>query len=184
MSSVIRGKLPLSLIRYTEIGFNFMNDFLKSIKSHLYDKATSPLFGVFVLSWSAWNYKFLLVFFSSMLVDEKIDYIETFLYPGMSSCLLQGILYPLITTIIFIFLYPYPAKFVYRFTRNRQKELRKIKQEIENGILLTVEESRQLRREVLKIEIEHQSDMAKRDSEIERLKDLVNAKSARGYKIS
>lgn len=151
-----------------------MEDLIKSIKAHLYDKATSPLFGTFAISWLIWNYKFVLVLFSSLPVDERIDYISTFLYPCLSSYFLQGALYPLFTAVVFIFIYPYPAKFVYSFTRKQQKELRKIKQEIEDETPLTIEESRKIRRDMTNLELEFERELERRDSEIQRLKDIID----------
>jgi len=82
----------------------------------------------FVLAWLVWNYQFVLVFFSNMLVDEKISYIETFIFSNWYQCLLNGIVMPLIATLFYIFAYPYPAKFVYAFSLRRQKELNEHKQ--------------------------------------------------------
>lgn len=151
-----------------------MEDLIKSIKAHLYDKATSPLFGTFAVSWGIWNYKFVLVLFSSMSVDKKIDYISTLLFPHLHSYLLQGALYPLLTAVFFIFAYPFPAKFVYSFTRKQQKELREIKQKIEDETPLTIEESRKIRREIVNLELEFERELERKDSEIQKLKDIVD----------
>jgi len=151
-----------------------MEDLIKSIKAHLYERTTSPLFGTFSISWAIWNYKFLVVLASSMDANEKFNYISTFLYPNVSTCMLEGIAFPLLTTLAFIFIYPYPAKFVYEFTKNRQKELKRIKQEIEDETPLTIEESRKVRREMAMLEIEFGNEIIRKDSEIQRLKELVN----------
>ncbi len=150
-----------------------MEDFIKSIKAHLYDRATSPLFGAFVISWVLWNYKFVVTILSSMEVHDKFDYISTFIYPSVNTCLLQGLLYPLLTTLSFIFLYPYPAKFVYSFTRKRQKELKEIKQLIEDETPLTHEESRKLRRDMASLDLEYKKELERIGAENQRLKDLI-----------
>lgn len=150
-----------------------MEDLLKSIKAHLYERTTSPLFGTFTISWIVWNYKFIITIFSSMEVHLKFDYISTFLYPSTSTCLSVGVIYPLLTTLAFIFLYPYPAKFVYSFTRLRQKELKEIKQKIEDETPLTHEESRKLRRDMAALEIEHEKEMERRKTENQRLKEFI-----------
>ncbi|MFK5912933.1 MAG: hypothetical protein QM484_01045 [Woeseiaceae bacterium] len=150
-----------------------MEDLIKSIKAHLYDRATSPLFGTFAVSWVIWNYKFIIIIFSSMEAHEKFDYIATFLYPSINSCLSTGLAYPALTTLTFIFLYPYPAKFVYSFTRKKQKELKEIKQKIEDETPLTHEESKKIRRDMAALELEYEKELERRSSETQRLKDLV-----------
>jgi len=150
-----------------------MEDFIKSIKAHLYDRATSPLFGTFAVSWVLWNYKFVVIVFSSMEAHEKFYYISAFIYPSTQAFLLSGLLYPLLTTLAFIFLYPYPAKFVYSFTRQRQKELKEIKQQIEDETPLTHEESRKLRRDMAALELEYEKELERRGAENQILKDLI-----------
>lgn len=150
-----------------------MEDLIKSIKAHLYERTTSPLFGAFTISWGIWNYKFLVTVFSSMETHLKFDYIATFLYPNTYTCLSIGIIYPLLTTLAFIFLYPYPAKFVYSFTRLRQKELKEIKQSIEDKTPLTHEESRKLRRDMAELEIEYEKEIQRKNDENQRLKELI-----------
>ena len=51
-----------------------LDDLSKSIKASLYERATSPLFGAFVISWLAWNYRFVLTVISSMSAKEKFSY--------------------------------------------------------------------------------------------------------------
>ncbi|MDZ7663598.1 hypothetical protein [Thiohalophilus sp.] len=121
-----------------------------------------------------WNYKFLVTIFSSLRVDEKFTYISTFLYPDIYKCLLIGAIYPLVTAIAFIFIYPYPAKLVYSFARERQKELKEIKQRIEDETPLTHEESRKIRRKMAVLEIEHENEIERKNAEIQRLKDLAD----------
>jgi len=151
-----------------------MNDLLKSIKAHLYEKATSPLFGIFAISWALWNYKFILVLISSMKVADKLAYISEHFFVDISSSLLTGMLYPILTTVLVIFVYPYPAKFVYEFSRKKQKELREIKQTIEDETPLTVEESRKIRRELIELELKYEKELEYRTTENKRLKEMID----------
>lgn len=150
-----------------------MDDLLKSIKAHLHDKATSPLFGTFAVTWIVWNYKFIMVLFSSFPVDKKFEYISTHLYPFVNSYLSRGVLFPLLTTIFFIFVYPYPAKWVYSFVRNQQRQLLEIKAKIEDETPLTVEDSRNIRRELTRLVLEHEKELEAKNSEILKLKTLI-----------
>ena len=57
-----------------------IEDISKSIKANMYERATSPLFGAFAISWAIWNYKTILAILSSMTVKEKVSYIENEIY--------------------------------------------------------------------------------------------------------
>ena len=148
-------------------------DVTKSIKSSLYDRASSPLFGAFTLSWSIWNYKLVLTLVSSMDVQSKVKHIETILYPDYQTLLLMGFAYPLIASVLFIFIYPIPAKYIYRYWHSQQIHLKNIKQNIEDETPLTIEESREIRREILNLESQYDAELNRRGTENDRLRDLV-----------
>ena len=148
-----------------------LSDIQNSIKASMYERATSPLFGTFLLSWCIWNYKIIFVLTSSLAVTEKFKYIEDNIYNSLSASLGIGIFFPLITALLFIFLYPYPSKYIYEYWHKKQKELKEIKQAIDDETPLTIEESRQIRRELLRLESEYYSELSSKDSEIERLKN-------------
>jgi len=148
-------------------------DVTKSIKSSLYDRVSSPLFGAFTLSWGIWNYKLLLTLLSSMDVQSKIGNIETLLYPDYQALLLTGFTYPLVTSVLFILIYPIPAKFVYKYWHSQQIHLKIIKQDIEDETPLTIEESREIRREILNLESQYDAELNRRGAENDRMRELV-----------
>ena len=152
-----------------------IKDVSKSIKASMYERAISPLFGAFLISWVLWNYKTVLVLFSSMKVKEKIVYIESNLYSVNWSLTLYGAIYPLISAILFIIFYPFPAKWVYEYSTNKQKELKAIKQRIEDDTPLTLEESRVIRRELLRVESDYGEEIAKKNNDVDRYKDIILA---------
>ncbi len=145
-----------------------------SIKANLYERATSPLFGTFVISWVLWNYKAIFVLMSSMPIIEKFDYIETFLYSNIWSCISITFVYPLASALLFIFIYPYPALFVYKFWHEKQKKQKEAKQLIEDETPLTIEESRNIRRELFRLETEYDKEVEKKENEINRMKNIID----------
>ncbi|WP_323945461.1 hypothetical protein [Aeromonas caviae] len=152
-----------------------LEDAFNSIKAHLYDRAVSPLMGSIIVSWLAWNYKFPMLLISKEPILEKYRIINEVLYSTDSSIYLYGVLYPILTALAYIFIYPFPAEFVFKFTRNRQKSISNIKKYIEGETLLTVKESIALRREIDSLEDIFIADLEKRDAEIERLKGQLNS---------
>lgn len=151
-----------------------IEDISKSIKANMYERATSPLFGAFFVSWVIWSYEVILVLLSSMKVKEKITYIENEIYGGEWSLLLEGAIYPLISAVLFILIYPHPAKWVYEYWNNQQKKLKEIKQQIEDDTPLTLDESRHIRRELLRLESDYDDEISKKNNEISRLKDIIS----------
>ena len=147
-----------------------LDDMFKSVKAQLYERAVSPLIGSIVISWSLWNYKFILLMVSGLKVTDKYKIIDEVLFTTWQQAYLQGALYPIATAVFYLYLYPYPAKYVFEFTRNRQKEISDIKRKIEDETLLSVKESRAIRREIYALEEEMQKDIERKDSEIERLR--------------
>lgn len=146
------------------------DDMLKSIRAQLYERAVSPLMSSLLISWSVWNYKFILLIFSGVAITEKFRIIDEVLFSSVEQIYLQGMIYPIITSLVYIYIYPYPARRVYQFSRNRQKEISDIKRQIEDETLLTAKESRSIRREIYAVEEENQKELERKNYEIEKLK--------------
>lgn len=145
-------------------------EIIKSSRTSLSERLASPLMGSFVISWCIWNYKFLVILFSLASVTKTFELIDSVAFPDTSTLLLRGAIFPALTAAIYIFLYPYPAKFVFEFTRNRQKEINDIRRRIEDETPLTLEESRKIRSELHRREKEHVEEIDRKDEEIGRLK--------------
>lgn len=151
-----------------------IDDISSSIRSHYQNRATSPLIKTFVIMWAIWNYKLLFTLFSGMPVHYKFDYIENYIYTSEWVMFSNGLLYPLLTALLFIFIYPWPARFVYEYTHRRERELTTIKKKIEDETPLTIEGSRKIIGKVLQLEKEIHTKLAKKEREIERLTELVH----------
>ncbi len=143
---------------------------VKSAKAQLSERIASPLSGSFVISWCLWNYKFFVILFSDASVSQTFLLVDTIVFPSIWLSILKGVFLPAATTFAYIFVYPYPAKYVYEFTRRRQKEINEVRQRIEDETLLTIEESRRSRAEVLQTEKAHQEIVDRLNGEISRLK--------------
>lgn len=152
---------------------NVLSESVKTIKAQLYERATSPLISVFMISWCIWNYRLIMVVFSDSSVMEKFNLIDNSLFNTLLACSTRGALYPLLTTAFMIFVYPYPAKFVYEFWRKRQKELKEIRQLIEDETPLTKEEAKVIRKDVIKLELEYETELKKKNDDIKRLKEII-----------
>lgn len=140
-------------------------DLYKDIKIQLYERATSPLLGSFVISWCLWNYKLLLVIFSSAKALDKIKHINEQLYPETWDALSFGIFYPLITTLAFIFLYPIPALKIFEHTRKQQAKLKEVQQKIEDETPLSQKEAREIRSNLRSLQRLHDEEISEKEKE-------------------
>ena len=122
-----------------------LNDLITSAKETLLDRLTSPLIGSFVLAWPLWNYKFVVILLSSNSVTVTFQLIETIAFRSGWEVAWRGVLAPLASALAYVFLYPYPATWVFRFVRRHQANLNRIKLEIEGAELMSLNESRLLR---------------------------------------
>ncbi len=148
----------------------------KSIKAHLYDRTSSPLLGAFLFSWLIWNFKFIMLIFSSESIDVKYDILESQLYTDHLHYLYYWLITPFITSVIFLYVYPFPAKWVFKFTRKRQQQLKELRQSIDDEELLDNKESRKLKREVYELEQSFDAVVKKKDEELKILySDLKDA---------
>lgn len=150
------------------------DELFKSIRATLYDRASSPLLGSFIVSWLVWNHRMIMVIFSGMSVTEKFSYIDTVLYQRDFWYYFWRDLfcYPLFTAIAFILLYPYPAKWVYHFSRYQNKLLKDVKKAVEGSTLLTLEESNYIRRQMDAVKEKSETELKRKDNEIVRIEEL------------
>lgn len=149
-----------------------IDEVTKSIKAQLYDRITSPLFSSFLISWSAWNYKLILIVLSASQIKEKLSLIDA-AFPDQATTVFRGAVFPLLTALAIIFLYPYPAKYIYKFSRLRQQELKVIQTEIDDSTPMTKDEARKLRREALANTAELEAQVEKHRLETTHLKERM-----------
>lgn len=130
-----------------------IKDLWASLVAYANERSTNPLTSAFVLTWAAWNYKFFVVLFNGETTAEKFDAIAE-LYPRSDDrCLLtnaicmppdafwgSAFVYPALTTLLYVFAYPYITKKVVSFYRRRQIEIANEVKAIEKERVRTVEE--------------------------------------------
>jgi hypothetical protein len=151
-----------------------IEDFTTTIKAQLYERVSSPLLSSFVISWCGWNYKFLLVIFSSISTHEKLIYIDLNIFPDIGSKIIYGALLPLLTSLFLIFIYPTPAEVIYKHVKTNQRRLKEIQQSIDDESPLSKEQARKIRREALENQLKYEAEIDSKTSENSRLKELIS----------
>lgn len=146
-----------------------LDDILASTKESLAERLSSPFLGSFVVAWCLWNWKFLVILFSAATVSQTFNLVEKVAYPDWYTIVTCGILYPVLSALAYIFIYPYPARFIYAFTLRRQREINETRQQIADETPLTVEESRRIRAEYVENDRKSKEALERLNEEIARL---------------
>lgn len=148
-----------------------LGETLKGAGQQIWERITSPLSSTLVLSWIVWNYRVILAILSDLDINAKFVVLNEL--TNLSCNATRLIWGPLVTTLVLIFFYPFPARFVYWFWRKQQHALRATRQRIEGETLLTTEESRRILTATYETERQYQTEIDRREAEIRRLKDLL-----------
>lgn len=146
-------------------------DIWASIVSQVHERTTNPLTFSFIVSWLIWNYRFVFIAVSELPIKEKLAYIKSF-YPDWHVASQEGLLYPLLTSLAYVFIYPFITKKVVNFYRYQQILLADSIKQIEKERLLTREDATALQRN-------HEKALSKAaDTESELRSELKNVREA------
>ncbi|WP_288362970.1 hypothetical protein [uncultured Spongiibacter sp.] len=148
-----------------------MQEAIKSIKSQLYDRVTSPLFSTFTAATVSINHKFFIVLTSAETPKTKFELIES-LYPCSSAYLKSFVLYPTVSAIIFLVVYPLLSAGVYWIWIHYQSFLQTQKQRLHKDRLISREESQAILQEIDTLREDYEQIISRNQSEIEALKNL------------
>ncbi|MBA3929013.1 MAG: hypothetical protein C0521_05410 [Xanthomonas sp.] len=80
-----------------------------------------------------------------MPLPKRFGYIDEILYPHWENVLLQGILFPLVSTVVYLLWYHKPALWFYGKKLDQRKELLDKRNEVEKAQLLSIDEADRLR---------------------------------------
>lgn len=122
-----------------------MVDFMKEVKAQLYDKVSNPLLACFAASWNIWNWRLVLgVLFGTGYETRQAVVQEQIAQSG--AWFQQLWFYPLLSAVLYIAIYPWVARCVCWYWENQQKELKRLRQKIEDATPISQEEAIRLRR--------------------------------------
>lgn len=101
--------------------------------------------------------------------SEKSDYVDNVLYPT-NLAFLPTILFPILSALALIFLYPIPARYVFKHVRSEQKKLKEIQRTIEDETPITQEEAAVLRASLRKATRDFETELSNPENVITKLK--------------
>ena len=123
-----------------------LSELKNSIKAKLYDFTYTPFLSSVFISWIIINHKYLLIYFGESSIKDKLlllnDYNTSISVMNKEIPYSLNFILPILFGLFYVFLYPWISKIFYEYTLKRTKELRKIKQQIEDETPLTRKEAR------------------------------------------
>jgi phage host-nuclease inhibitor protein Gam len=136
-----------------------IDDIKNSIKAKLYDFQYTPFMSSVLISWVVINHKYLLVFFADYDdLEKKLDLLKNWDFALHTTWVTipcaMNVLVPILFGLFYVFWYPKINKKFYEYTLESNKELKKIKQNIEDETPLTMKESQEIRKEIDHLTVE------------------------------
>ena len=145
-----------------------------NVQNQVQERIQSPLSGAFIISWVITNYQFILVVFSDMDIERKLNFIHETLYPLCSFMTYNNlVIQPFLAASLYILLYPKIGKYFYAYARKQQHILNIEKQKVDGAKLLSIDESRKIMNE--NIGLKNRREKAEKDlKEVSSQLETVN----------
>ena len=154
-----------------------LKDVQNSIKAKLYDFTYSPFMSSMIISWIIINHKYILIYMATYDLDKKLTLLKQYDFTWHTTWFhipwVFNIWIPILFGLFYTFIYPMASKKFYEYTLEKNKELKKIKQDIEDITPITQEEARTLRESITQL-TENKYELEKKLIEVEdRYKNKV-----------
>lgn len=106
-----------------------MQEFLDGLRNQVNERLNSPMIGAYAFSWLFVNYKIPLLLLSDLSVHEKISQVDTLMHGSVAAAsVCYGV--PLAASLVYLFVLPFPSRFVLWFTLWQQGKVLDLKQRI------------------------------------------------------
>ena len=146
------------------IEYETVGEMLSGFFSTVRERLSSPLIPSFIIAWSTWNYRVIMMIFSDEPVYAKFAEIDQLLNEGTylseflardSIYLSNVILIPLVFALLYIFIYLPISIYINRFVYLIQARIRAMKQRIDGEKLITKDQRLKLEEKISKQESDH-----------------------------
>lgn len=147
-----------------------MEDLGKSIKAWLYDRASSPFYSTFIMTWCIWNWKifYVTLFVSEQIIGNKLVYIQDHL-----SGWYVGLVFPLFSTIAIIGLFPWITRLAERVTLWHKERTDEMRDEYDTTPRLDYAEASNIMQQTREVSVKFIDVISSKDEEIRTEKELT-----------
>ncbi|WP_018985249.1 coiled-coil domain-containing protein [Methylophilus methylotrophus] len=147
-----------------------MEDFIKDLKFQVYDRLKSPLITTFCFSWISWNISTVILIFGKGDFDKKIEMVKR-LYKTNYDYFLQGLIYPFLSSLVFIGLYPLIARWTFIYWSNQLKITKREQIKIEDTTPITQEDYQNLKKSYYLAEKTYETELERLQNANKTLKE-------------
>ncbi len=158
-----------------------LDNLKKSISSIIHERTSSPFYGTLIISWLIWNWKivYLTLFISEdRIKSDKISFIsDNFSDPHIL------ITYPLVSTLLLLTLIPFISNGAYWLNLKFEKWKKDKKNQVEKKQLLTVEQSMEIREQLLNQENRFEKLLEDKNNEINQLRTIIDESQSKSLNI-
>lgn len=144
-----------------------------SIWNTFRERVSSPLIGVFSLSWIVFNYRFFIVIFSDNSVSETFRLIDEVIWPSKIDWFIYAFIYPSCAVLFYVFVYPRISTFVYKRVQIYGRNLNDERIKINDAGLATSDEAKAFRQQIRSLKIELDSIAEQKNQEIDKLREQL-----------
>jgi hypothetical protein len=161
-----------------------LSDIKKSIDTVFTERISSPFYGTFILSWAIWNWQIIYV---TVFVDQerlqpitKLQYVVTN-YTNWWHL----VVFPFLSTAFLIALLPWVVNKALQIHLFYEKQRVKMRESLDEGRRLTIEQSVQIRSQVNQQIEQHEKNIQSKDAEIKSYKLILEKVEAdkKAFKI-
>jgi hypothetical protein len=149
-----------------------LSDLKKSVESVFTERISSPFYGTFILSWVIWNWQpiYLTVFVDQRLIapKTKLEYIVQN-YANWWHLLIL----PLVSTAFLIGIVPWAVNKALKIHLNYEKERISMRESIDAGKRLTIEQTAEIRNQMSELSDEHEKQVRRKDDELKICKAQI-----------
>ncbi len=148
-----------------------INNLKKSFSAIIHDRTSSPFYGTLIVTWLIWNWK--IVYLTLFISEDKIEVDKITYITQKFSQIDNLIIYPIISTTIILTLIPFVSNGAYWLNLKFDKWKLDKKNEVEKKQLLTLEQSIEIREQLLSQESRFEKLLESKNNEIIQLKSII-----------
>lgn len=156
---------------------SMLKELISSAVSSAKDRLSSPIFGAFAIAWCLSNSPMLFIVFFGTGVDERMSQVNRYVLYSWWAPWVNGLVYPSIAVLAYIFVYPYAKRYVYTFMQKQDNELHAERIKIENSRVMTRDEAVRLRQAMREKDRRHGEVVADMAQTIADLQNQLNERA-------
>jgi len=146
-------------------------DIKRSLSSIIYERTTSPFYGTIIVSWALWNWR---IIYLTFFISEKTLHVDkiTYIFDHFSNFNIL-VTFPICSTVVLLTIIPFVSNGAFWLNLKFENWKKEQKNQIERKQLLTLEQSLELREQLISQESRFEKLLTDKNAEIKQLKEII-----------